>query len=410
MRCLILLLLAGLVGLGAVWCDTTAAAVVPWTSFTFENNSGLTLTSSAADQKDLNADDPSRLRSITAGGNTYSSLVFASSATVGGSALIGDDMSVGVANPATFDVSFSSSPSDVSTDFLMLTDFGSPDTFDLQLLGSGGTAIGTKLTGLSNSSWPDIADGIRYGGDTNDEVQGAIMDLSDFGSGLDATDIQGVRVFATGGGTNQKLDPLVVGLALGGAAPPPPTETIFSDPFDLDPAANGWTEAVQDGIDIDDDGGSGHARFWRPTGANGSNVEASITRTLSTVGFENIALELFGDQFSTSFEGDDYIALRYDLDDGGGFQQVFFVNDDLAGNAFDTGLLGLPPGAANQPNLTIQIAANFNAGAEGYRLDEFNLLGSPLASEVIPEPSAFFIWWLLAGLGVGLGWRRPANR
>ncbi len=198
-----------------------SAATIVWTSFTFENNSGTTLTSSAGDQKALNADAPSHLKSITAGGTTYSNLIFASSATVGGTALVGDDMSVGVANQNTFDVTFAGSPSSVDNDFLLLTDFGGDDTFHVQLLGAGGL-IGNQLTNVSNSSWPDIANNVRYDGTTSNEIQGAIVNLSDFGTGFTAADITGVRVFAAGGGTNQKLDPIVIGLVV----PEPATLTL----------------------------------------------------------------------------------------------------------------------------------------------------------------------------------------
>ena len=49
----------------------------------------------------------------------------------------------------------------------------------------------------------------------------------------------------------------------------------------------------------------------------------------------------------------------------------------------------------------------YNAGFGGATGD------IPLAGHftlIIPEPSAFLIWSLLAGLGIGVGWRRRRTR
>ncbi|NOX99842.1 MAG: autotransporter outer membrane beta-barrel domain-containing protein [Verrucomicrobia bacterium] len=182
---------------------------------------------------------------------------------------------------------------------------------------------------------------------------------------------------------------------------------IFNDSFDLDPSVNGWVEGVTttntaagsihvSGIPgqavIDKNGGSGR-------------VQGTISRTISTLGFENIDLELIAFQSATSFEGGGVAGVNTDylsvlIDTGGGFVSLFErtgvwgtpgglgFSDGGSGAgqtiATSSGIFSLGAGAANNPALMIQILGQVTANAEDYFLDWFNLRGTTIAIAVTP--------------------------
>ena len=190
--------------------------------FTFIDGGGLKTTSNAS-QLDLNANASANVQSITAGGIIYSNLIFPSAVTgIGalGADLVGANASRGVANQLTFDVTFAASPVSVANDFLILSDIGGAEDFEVQLLNGSSVEIGNKLS-FSTATWTDIADGVQFGvsNTVNDDVSMVIMNLSDFGS-VTATEIEGVRIFNIGNG----LDPFIVGLAV---VPEPSTTAIL---------------------------------------------------------------------------------------------------------------------------------------------------------------------------------------
>ncbi len=182
---------------------------------------------------------------------------------------------------------------------------------------------------------------------------------------------------------------------------------IFNDSFDLDPSVNGWVEGVTttntaagsihvSGIPgqavIDKSGGSGR-------------VQGTISRTISTLGFENIDLELIAFQSASSFEGGGVAGVNTDylsvlIDTGGGFVSLFertgvwgapgglgFSDGGTGAGqtiATSSGIFSLGAGAANNPALMIQILGQVTANAEDYFFDWFNLRGTAIAIAVTP--------------------------
>ena len=209
--------LLALLALILAWTGTGSGAVIVVDSFDFIDGDGLKTTSNGT-QLNLNTAAPAVVQSVTAGGLTYNTLVFPSASTVASAVdILGGNASRGIANQDTFDVTFASSPFNLQTDFLILSDIGGGDTYNLQLLGAGATPIGNALTGISTGSWgaSDISNNVQFGGSSsNNDNFMVIQNLSDFGTGFLASDIVGLRIGATGTNSNQRLDPFIIGLAV----------------------------------------------------------------------------------------------------------------------------------------------------------------------------------------------------
>jgi len=192
------------------------AATLAWTEFTFQDTSGGPFTSNNGDQKDVTANPPANLLSVTTSEGTFTNLVFTESSSLG--SIVGNNLSTGAANPAgSYDAIFELSPNSIDDDNLLLTDFGGDDTFTARLLDENGP-IGDELT--ITSDWTDVADGI------NDTIEGALVDLADFNAAVPASDIIGVRINQTGPDSAERLDPLVIGLATLNPAPVPEPASI----------------------------------------------------------------------------------------------------------------------------------------------------------------------------------------
>jgi len=88
--------------------------------------------------------------------------------------------------------------------------------------------------------------------------------------------------------------------------------------------------------------------------------------------------------------------------DRGGFDGVFTLADGTLDGTTDhdyilfSGLTG--------DSFSIGLDNPLNNGRAG--IAGFQIVAVPAAPEVIPEPSVLLIWSLLAGLGIGAGWRR----
>ncbi|QDT09013.1 PEP-CTERM sorting domain-containing protein [Stieleria marina] len=181
---------------------------------------------------------------------------------------------------------------------------------------------------------------------------------------------------------------------------------VFEDAFSLDPGANGWIEdlittgdavgEISDVVRLTDT-----AAIFDKTGGTG-RIEFSITRTVSTVGFQDLMVDLRAFQSVTDFENNDFLALEYDS--GSGFTTLISdarvwngVNDAVGeslptlplGNTVptSTGLISLPSSADDNATLQFRIRGSTNAAAEDYFIDDFRVEGSLLVSAV-PEPSA----------------------
>lgn len=181
--------------------------------------------------------------------------------------------------------------------------------------------------------------------------------------------------------------------------------SIFTDDFNVDPGASGWTETLGDAnsrIVLASGAGvqlvTGTAAVIYQANSAAANVASSITRTISTAGLAHIELSLTAFQHPGSFEGPEYLLIQYDT--GSGFTNLlqdfdqYHAENDLdgepsastTGNATptSTGWLALPAAAWNNPSLQVRIttASGFNDNfasnsSEAYYLDSFALRSVP---------------------------------
>jgi hypothetical protein len=178
---------------------------------------------------------------------------------------------------------------------------------------------------------------------------------------------------------------------------------VFEDAFSLDPGANGWTESLNlSNTAVGEISTSlvGTAAIFDKTAGSG-RIEFSITRTISTVGFENIMADLTAFQSLSEFESTDFLSLEYNS--GSGFTslvrdvRVWNGVEDSTGETLpnlplgnvvptSTGLLALPTSANENAALQFRILGSSNANAEDFLIDNFRVEGSVTA---VPEPSSF---------------------
>ena len=199
-------------------------------------------------------------------------------------------------------------------------------------------------------------------------------------------------------------------------------DIIFVDSFDLDPSLNGWTEEV-----TGSGGGTivpnnvGQVSFVEGGGTGSATL--SITRTVSTIGFTNISVDLSAFQSNTDFESTDFLEISVDV--GTGFQSILRdvavwngVDDRSGDDGFSnttstpTGdlfidLLTSPgsPSSANNAGLQIRVTAVVNTSAEIYLLDNLSLGGT-----AGPEPSSATLVSLISGFGIFMRRRRMSGR
>ena len=209
--------------------------------------------------------------------------------------------------------------------------------------------------------------------------------------------------------TTRRLLTAVFALSIVPFAQKATSDIIFSDNFDTDPAANGWTESPGAGAIIELATGDPQladgtaAVIYRGDGSSSESL-SSISRTISTEGYDNIGLELVAFQHGGSYEGSELLKIEYRLADDQPYQSLLrdvevynAVEDNIGemtsgadGNTTptSTGVLLLPEEAANNAELNIRILVNtgnnpgFNSAAEAYYLDRFELTGT------VPEPSS----------------------
>ena len=196
---------------------------------------------------------------------------------------------------------------------------------------------------------------------------------------------------------------LIVGAAV--AAP----VTIFEDTFGSDPGSNGWTETTSALF-----GGpptissTGSAAFFD---AEGLFTSMAISQAISTLGYENITIEVEAFQANTSYETVGFDSDVFAITVGGSnvFQStgVFTgVNGSAvvgAGNldpSTSTGTIVLPASADNQANLMLEISAQTTTPDEDFFISSVRVAGELIAA--VPEASSalllgsvalgFFFW------------------
>ena len=185
-----------------------------------------------------------------------------------------------------------------------------------------------------------------------------------------------------------------------------PAGVLFQDDFDT---LSNWDQA-----------GSGHGWIEQRQVVDGDSqtqqvaamnrAEASLSRTLNTRGFRNIAVSMNVFQTAVSYEGTDeagdadVIKLQADYGDGNGFQDLL-VDDsvwqgwlDLTGNDFnmapienpalwgnetptDSVWVMLPELANNNPNLVLRILAMSSSEQELYYVNSITVLGETILGD-----------------------------
>lgn len=187
---------------------------------------------------------------------------------------------------------------------------------------------------------------------------------------------------------------------------------LFHDDFSLDPALNGWTEEIVNGVPSDDispivvpnipphtnpDHGS---EVFFEIGSNSGAVRFfNIKQIISTECFENIKIRLSAHQLAGNYEPVDFLEISVDTNDDGIFESVLKdvdvwdgvddPDDDSprTGNTSPTSTLFIPltNAATNNPNLNIKIEASFNSRSiaapiplEGYFLTEVEVTGDAI--------------------------------
>jgi len=109
-------------------------------------------------------------------------------------------------------------------------------------------------------------------------------------------------------------------------------DTIFNDPFNLDPTANGWTEKIVQvqvynfpNTATGDIIPNGDGQVVLKKTGKVSALELSITRTIDTTGFENVKFALTAKQSSGNYESEDFISIGYNS--GSGFVTLLKDNE-----------------------------------------------------------------------------------
>ncbi len=159
-------------------------------------------------------------------------------------------------------------------------------------------------------------------------------------------------------------------------------EIIETDPFDVDPAANGWTE-------------SGSVESNGEQALLGGDPASSITKTFDLTGYTNILVNLEG--LNDGYNGlDDMVTVEVDAGNG-------FVEVGRQLGTDDPYLLGalLPPEADDNATVTLRLTADSSYSGQDTKFDNLTLRGA-----LIPEPTSLM---LLAAGGL-LALRRAAGR
>ena len=179
-------------------------------------------------------------------------------------------------------------------------------------------------------------------------------------------------------------------------------DIIFNDPFDVDPAANGWTEKIVQvpvgSLPVTATGdispnGEGHVVLEK-TGEAGA-LELSITRTIDTTDFENIKLGLTAKQSPVNYESEDFIRIEYNS--GSGFVTLLEDHEVWMGEGkptadgntvfTSTGDLSLPADASNIASLMLRITVFIDAVNEDTFFDDFVVKGES-ATTSTPQEAA----------------------
>ncbi len=189
--------------------------------------------------------------------------------------------------------------------------------------------------------------------------------------------------------------------------------TLFQDDFSLDPASNGWTEEIVNGVPSDDispivvpnipphtNPDHGTEVFFEIGSDSGAVRFFNIKQIISTECFENIKIRLSAHQLAGNYEPVDFLEISVDTNGDGIFESVLKdverwdgiedQNPNDPGNSANTSptstlFIPLTNAATNNPNLNIKLEASFNSRSipapiplEGYFLTEVEVTGDAI--------------------------------
>jgi Gylcosyl hydrolase family 115 C-terminal domain/WD40-like Beta Propeller Repeat len=166
--------------------------------------------------------------------------------------------------------------------------------------------------------------------------------------------------------------------------------TIYSDSFS---SMSGWTVSgtASDGSALSATSNGNQSVLAKSK--DGQSASVSITRTIDTSGFANIALNLTAFQSAATFESTD--KLKIEVDTGAGFErlltdgQLFQGIDNSSGEGVtsvtgnttptSTGWLALQTSASNNKSVKIRVTGTISAADEKYFLDNLLVRGTATA-------------------------------
>lgn len=144
-------------------------------------------------------------------------------------------------------------------------------------------------------------------------------------------------------------------------------DEIATDPFDLDPAANGWTEG---GGSVTSNGSGQASLQGTPT--------SWIQKEFDFSEYANILVNLEGINDGYNDRGDDHIIME--VDTGGGFAEIARQTD---GDPYLLGAL-LPAEADGNSSVLLRLKADSSAAGQDTLFDQLTISGL-----AIPEPASF---------------------
>jgi len=172
-------------------------------------------------------------------------------------------------------------------------------------------------------------------------------------------------------------------------------DIIFNDPFDVDPAANGWTEKIVKvpvgNLPVTATGdisSNGEGQVVLEKTGKASALELSITRTIDTTDFENIKLGLTAKQSPGNYESEDFIRIEYNS--GSGFVTLLEDHEVWMGEGkpksdgntvfTPSGDLPLPATASNIASLMVRLTVFIDAVNEDIFFDDFVVKGKIIST------------------------------
>jgi len=315
-----------------------------------------------------------------------------------------DGLSAGTVDSITYMLP---SPITATSFDLRLTDDGASNFRMASAFSLEASTDGVNFTTISSAALP-VYDGITI----SDAAPTIVADAQFFRLNVTRAGTGGVRLreldlFGTTGGAPQYVvDPDILNATTNGAGDEPPglsynfarSSAVVSGTDTVEDAFGNNDGAVEPGTFIfdnnrtpDNDNGT--------IGDGGETVDYIEWKTTQPVTLAGLELLVSGDGEGSSNRGTELIRILVE----GTEVDLYDNNRDGTGGAGNPLVRIFQGGPVTGDDFRIEVTHKTSPGA---RIQEINAVLFVEPSGVIPEPTAFLIWSLLAGLGMGLGWRR----